>query len=196
MAEYPGWSNFGTKSLRTFAWKRQDNSLFATFSEDDVPTMINYIFASMSFFGFGLAAFFMGQSFLFSCSLFFGGYVGAALCVSTYSLQFDLDSKQLVRIVKSPLLITNSKQKFPFDRFGSVAAVSLHGDGQNTLILYAIRKNRNGLFGKRNILAIYIDMDHLSLIGPILEEISDLTGWFHSYKRLTALEYIWFYFLG
>ena len=141
MAKYPGWSSFGTKSLRTFAWKRQGNSIFATFSEDDVPSAINWIFASLSFFGFGLAAILMGQSLLISCILFFLGYVGAALCVSMYSLKIDLDSKQLVRIVMSPLLITNSIQTVPFDRFRSVAAVSLHGDGQNTLIIYAIRKN-------------------------------------------------------
>ena len=149
VAKYPSWSSFGTKSLRTFAWKRQGNSLFATFSEDDVPSAINWIFASMSFLGFGLAAVFVGQGFLISCILFFIGYVGAALCVSMYSLKIDLDSKQLVRIVMSPLLITNSKHTVPLDRFRSVAAVSLHGDSHNTLILYAIRKNRNGLFGKK-----------------------------------------------
>lgn len=123
--------------------------MFVTFSDDDVPSEINWIFASVFFFGFGLAGVFAGQGFLISYILFFMGYVGAALCVSIHSLQLDLDSKQLARIVTSPLLITNSKQSVPFDRFRSVAAVSLHGDGQNTLIFYAIRKNRRGVFGKR-----------------------------------------------
>ena len=42
---------------------------------------------------------------------------------------------------------------------------------------------------------MHIDMEDVTWIEPILEEISDLTGWSHSYKRLTALEFFWFYFL-
>ena len=166
--------------------------VYATFGKHGIPDWLLWVFCGLSISMFGVSAALVNQGLLVSVFLIVLGSGGAAMCLARTSLKIDLQEKQVVSASSSPLYVLNSKKVFRFERFDTIAAISLEGDGECTLIFYAMPKSGNGVLRTRSILSMSFHACDAHLIEPLVSEIGHLTGWKHVYKKLGAIDFFRF----